>query len=147
MRNRDELQDVKLPNGNVLQFYEPPASGQGGMQSGKCPGCRNGLHGYRGRCACIRELDMLIGEPVVGSYTTSYGHLDCVSELFRSVANSIEEPTASPSVVIWKYGTQREAILYVQGRGLEGKPCVVEFLAEAARDQRYRFRTVQEETT
>lgn len=144
MRLKDDLSNVKLPSGNELELYEPPASGQGGMQSGSCPGCRNGLAGFRGRCACVRELDEN-HQPVVGEYTTSYGHYDCVRELFLVYAHAIEEPAKSPKLLLWRYGTQREMILYVQDRGSEGKAVAVEYDQTAARHVRYRYRTINEE--
>jgi hypothetical protein len=133
-----------LPSGNRIELYEPPASGTGGMQSGNCPGCRNGLNGYLGRCAAIRELNEL-EEPIHGQYTTSYGHFDCMSPLFDRVVAHLDEPVAD-QVVIWTYDTQREMILYVQRRGAEGKSCVVQFDPNAGRERRYRFRTNHQET-
>lgn len=146
MRTKEDLSDVKLSSGNLLQLYEPNASGQGGMQSGKCPRCNNGLRDYVGRCACIRELDKDSGQPVVGEYTSSFGHYDCVAMLFQVYANSIEEPEKSPKLIIWRYGTQREMILYVQGHGEEGKACVIQFDPLANRDKKYRYRIATEET-
>jgi hypothetical protein len=139
--------EYKLDSGNIIQIFEPDNSGQGPMKSGRCPGCHNGLEGFVGRCACVRELsngDIL--QPVWGVYSTNYGHYDCIQALWFKIVKSLDEPETSPTVHVWRFGTQREMILCVQQAGLNNQHVVVSYDELAARDQRYKFRIEAKET-
>lgn len=133
-----------LPSGNRIELFEPVNSGEGPMQSGRCPGCQNGLRGYQGRCAAIREVDQA-NQAISGEHTTSYGHYDCVRTLFDALLQRIKEPDTNGVRGFWTHNTQREMVLYVQRRGLEGKAVAVQYMPDAARDHRYVYRTIVEE--
>lgn len=139
--NIDQIHsEYKLNDGNVLQLFEPDNSGQGPMKAGRCPGCQNGLEGYLGRCACVRELiDGDLTRPTWGPYSTNYGHYDCVQMIWFRIIKRLDEPETNPPVHLWKVGTQRQMILFVQQAGDNGQHVVVSYDGLAGRDQRYKF--------
>lgn len=129
-----------LASGETLELYEPEYSGQGAMQDGRCPGCRQQLRGFVGRCAVIRVLDAT-GEPVMSSLATTYGHLECVEGLFiqrrAAVATWVVDDVPKESTR-WRTGTQRQLLDYLQAHGTVDR---VEFDVDAPRWGRYRWRT------
>jgi hypothetical protein len=134
--------DYKLDTGNVLQLYEPENSARGPMKDGRCPGCQNGLLGYVGRCACVRELvegDLL--RPVWGEYSTNYGHYACIEDLWLKIVQRLDAPETHPPVRFWKVGTQRQMVDFVMRAGADGKDVVVSYDQLAGRDRRYQFHT------
>jgi hypothetical protein len=143
----DEVRaERKLDNGNLLQLFEPENSGRGPMKEANCPGCQNGLRGYLGRCACVREL--VNGdprEPVWGEYSTTYGHYACVEDLWFKILSRLDEPEHNPPVRLWKTGTQRQMVDFVMQAGANGKDAVVSYDELAGRDRRYQFHATDRE--
>jgi hypothetical protein len=138
--------DYKLDTGNVLQLYEPENSAKGPMKDGNCPGCHNGLVGYVGRCACVRELvNGDLNNPVWGEYSTTYGHYACLEGLWLKIVQRLDEPENNPPVRIWKTGTQRQMVDFVMQAGANGKDAVVSYDELAGRDRRYQFHATDRE--
>lgn len=120
-----------LPSGNYLEIYEPESSGVEPMRRGTCPGCGEQLNGFAGRYGTIREVDRATKLVVSGSaYATSYGHLDCVRQLFtrHTVSNELR----------WVSGTQRQMIEFVQA--YEGGIVLVRKVPGRPAAQRYDYR-------
>lgn len=139
--------EYKLDTGNVLQVYEPENSAKGAMKDGTCPGCQNGLRGYVGRCACVRELvDGDEARPIWGEYSTNYGHYPCIETLWFKIVQRLDEPEHNPPVRIWKTGTQRQMVDFVMQAGANGKNAVVSYDELAGRDRRYQFHAIDRET-
>jgi hypothetical protein len=137
-----------LKNGNVLHLYQPPNSAQGPMKEGTCPGCANGLSGYVGHCACIRELvDGHDNDVVWGSYSTNYGHYACVEAIYLKVIEQLEFAPNDEAVHVWRTGTQRQLILFIQQAGDNGQHVVCSYDPLAGRDQRYKFHIYDEESS
>lgn len=142
------MSKFKLNSGNVLELYEPPNSAQGPMMEGRCAGCHNGLNGYVGHCACIRELVNGDESDVVwGAFSTTYGHFDCVQALWLKIVESLSK-VDEPVVHAWRRGTQRDMVLFIQHAGLQGHNVATTYDPAATRDQRYGWRLLddQEET-
>lgn len=146
MTTPNKYNTYKLPSGNVLELYEPPNSARGPMKDGRCVGCHNGLNGFLGHCACIRELvDGDENDVIWGAHSTNYGHYACVEALWLRMIESLDQPDVKP-VHVWRVGTQREMILFIQQAGQNAQHVVVSYDPLAARDQRYKFRIEHEET-
>lgn len=137
---------IRIESGRTLELYEPPESGQGPMRAGTCPGCRQQLAGYVGRCAAVRVIDAL-GMPVPSTLASNYGHWDCVKPGFDRLRDAyvefrqrerhrwshVDEPAPR-----WRTGTQRQLLDHIQEHA---GVLQVYFDADAPRDQRYRWRT------
>jgi hypothetical protein len=134
---------VEIETGRIIELYEPPESGQGPMRAGTCPGCRERLNGYVGRCAAVRVLNAQ-GRPIVSKTATNYGHYECIKEGFDRLRDAYSDfrQTAhdqrSPANR-WRTGTQRQLLDHIQESGVVGQ---VEFNADAPRDRRYRWRVI-----
>lgn len=123
--------EYRLPNGNYLEVYEPESSGVEPMRRGRCPNCDEQLHGFTGRYAALRELD---GDTKIvvsgGEYATSYGHFDCVMQMFtrHTVVDALR----------WLSGTQRQMIEFIQA--YEGGIVLVRKVPGRPAAQRYDYR-------
>ena len=99
------------------ELFQPESSGRGPMRQGTCPGCKQQTEGYRGACAAIRYRDEFGDVQVRSGVTTSYGHFECVRDLFvklmtdeiatHHIPNTVESLTVH-------FGRQRDMIDFIQ---------------------------------
>lgn len=129
------MTSIELTNGHLVEVYEPTSSGVESMMRGVCPGCGESTASFTGRYGCIRELDGQRRLVTSGEFTTSYGHLTCVEELYRKIASQV---TQLRPECTWWHGRQRDVLEAIHAHPNE----IIEvmFVPGRGRTERYDYR-------